>query len=119
MNNKNLEPHEFGRHGEIILKKVSDIPSGAKLIEESASIVVGHSETGHHHVLTIPKEGGVKIAMYELDSKVYLDLPRNGKLEHQKSVEQHETQVFIPGKYIREIRQSYSYAEKVMRRVID
>lgn len=117
--NKLMQPHDFGRHGEVILKKVSSIPKGAKLVEKSLSIVVGHSESGHHHVLTIEKEQGMAIMMYEFEGKVYLDLPRQGSLAHQKTVEKHETQIFKPGKYVREIRQSYSYSEKVMRRVLD
>lgn len=116
--NKNLqEAHEFGRHGEVIIKKVSNIPTGAKLIEQGNSLIVGHSESGHHHVMTVEK--GTTIKMYEIDGKTYLDLPAKGELKHQKSSENHKTQVFSPGLYIREIRESYSYAQKVMRRVLD
>lgn len=113
----NNTPHNFGRHGEVILKEVGEIPTGAKLIEEGHSIIVGHSESGHHHVLTA--ERGATIKMYELDGKTYLDLPVRGNLEHQKTVERHETQVFTPGKYIREIRHAYSYAERAMKRILD
>lgn len=115
--NKLQEPHDFARHGEVILKKVSEIPAGAKLVEERNSVIVGHSESGHHHVLEA--ENGVMIKMYEIDGKTYLDLPSKGNLIHQKSVESHGTQVIERGIYIREIRQSYSYAEKIMKRVID
>lgn len=117
-NKLNLEtPHNFGRHGEILLRSVDAIPKGAKLIEENKSIVVGHSESGHHHVLTAEK--GVAIKMYEIDGKTYLDLPSKGTLTHQKASESHQTQVFSPGIYIREIRQSYSYGQKIMRNTID
>lgn len=119
MNNKKLqEAHEFGRHGEVLMKKVKELPLGAKLIEEGKSIIVGHSESGHNHVLMA--ESGVKIKMYEIDGKTYLDLPSKVNLTHQKnSTENHGTQVFSPGIYIREIRESYSYEKKIMRRVID
>mgnify|MGYP001567581845 CR=1 FL=1 len=110
-------PHNFGRQGEIIIKPVASIPSKAKLVEEGGEIVVGHSESGHNHVMVA--EQGVTIKMFELDGKVYLDLPRQVDLIHQKTVEKHETQTFVPGKYIREIRHSYSYGEKIMKRVQD
>jgi len=113
----NNKEHEFGRHGEVILKKVKSIPKGAKLIEEGQKIIVGHSESGHHHVLEA--EHGVTIKMYEIDGKTYLDLPSKVDLVHQKSAESHGTQTFAPGIYIREIRQSYSYGERIMRRTID
>jgi hypothetical protein len=116
--NKNLqEAHEFGRHGEVIIKKVTSIPSGAKLVGKGNKVIVGHSESGHHHVLEA--EQGVEIKMYEIDGKTYLDIPSKSDLVHQKSSENHKTQTFAPGIYIREIRQSYSYASKQMRRVID
>lgn len=117
-----LTPHNFGRHGEVILKPVKEVPKEAKLVAEGANVIIGHSESGHHHVLTIQKEAqeeGVTIRMYEHDGKTYLDLPARGTLTHQKTTEKHETQIFQPGIYIREIRQSYSYAERVMRRVQD
>ncbi len=117
--NKNLqEAHDFGRHGEVIMKKVGVVPAGAKLVQEGSSVIVGHSESGHHHVLTIPRGTGI-VKMYEINGKTYLDLPSRADLVHQKSSESHGTQTFAPGIYIREIRQSYSYAEKVMRRVQD
>lgn len=114
----NLTPHNFGRHGEVILKPVQEIPQDAQLVEENKSVIVGHSESGHHHVLTIPRGTG-KIKMYEKDGKTYLEFPELANLEHQKTIEKHETQVFTPGKYERVIRHSYSYGEKIMRRVVD
>lgn len=118
MNNKLQTEHNFGRHGEVIMKKVNEIPAGAKLIESGESVIVGHSESGHHHVLTIPRGTGI-VRMYEIDGKTYLDLPRKGELVHQKSSENHATQTFAPGIYVREIRQSYSYSERMMKRVQD
>jgi hypothetical protein len=38
------------RHGEVVLKS-SKLPKQAKLIETSNSVIVGHSESGHHHNL--------------------------------------------------------------------
>lgn len=118
MNKKLTTPHDFGRHGEVILLKVERIPSEAKIKEENNSVIVGHSESGHHHTLTA--EQGVTIKIYETaDGRMYLDLPSKGTLVHQKTSEQHETQVFSPNFYERIVRQSYSYSDKIMRRVQD
>ena len=116
---KNLKPHKLGRHGEVVMLPVSEIPKDAKLVEEGFSIIIGHSESGHHHVLDISTEQGTTIKMYEKDGKTYLDIPLMAHLRHQKTVEKHETQIFEKGLYIREIRESYSYALKAMRRVQD
>jgi|SRR5918911_4119052 hypothetical protein len=103
------------RHGEVVLKP-STLPTKAKLVEFGKSVVVGHSESGHHHTLTVPK---TQIKIFEFEGKTYLDIPLEAKLEHQKTVEKHETQIIEPGVYERIIKRSYSYSEKVMRRVQD
>lgn len=111
-------PHNFGRHGEVILRPVKEIPQGAKLIEKAEKIVIGHSETGHHHVLTLERGTGL-VEMYEHEGRTYLRFGANADLIHQKEAEKHETQTFLPGMYERIIRHSYSYSEKIMKRVMD
>lgn len=104
------------RHGEILLKP-SKLPKEAKLVESDSKVIVGHSESGHHHTLTIPKTSEIKI--FEFEGKTYLDIPLEAKLEHQKTVEKHDTQVIVPGIYERIIKRAYNYSEKMMKRVID
>lgn len=103
------------RHGEVVLKS-STLPKEAKLIESGKTVIVGHSESGHHHTLTVPKIG---IKVFEHGGRTYLDVPLKAKLEHQKTVEEHKTQFILPGIYERTIKRAYSYAEKVMKKVID
>jgi hypothetical protein len=104
------------RHGELILKSVTHIPDEARLVENKKSLIVAHSESGHHHTLTAP----ATIRFLEHEGKTYLDIPLQAKLQHQKAgTETHGTQVIEPGLYERIIKRSYSYAEKVMRRVQD
>lgn len=108
------------RHGELVLKKVKTIPAKAKLAEAKSSLIVAHSESGHHHTLTIPTVKDAVIKFFEFEGKTYLDVPLQAKLEHQKTGEEtHGTQEIQPGLYERIIKRSYSYAEKVMRRVMD
>lgn len=106
------------RHGEVSLLPIDSLPKGANLVEVLSTFVVGHSESGHNHVLTAPKTGLFKI--FELDGKTYLDIPLEAKLTHQKQgVETHGTHSIKPGIYERVIKKSYSYAEKIMKRVQD
>jgi len=103
------------RHGEVILKP-TELPKGVKQIKKTKSYIAGHSESGHHHVLTA--ESPFKV--YELDGKTYLDIPAKAELTHQKQgTETHGVQVIEPGVYERTIKRAYSYAEKVMKNVID
>ena len=104
------------RHGEVSLIPVDDIPAKAKLVEENKSVIVGHSESGHHHVLT----STAPIRVYEYKGETYLDVSTEAKLEHLKSgSETHGSHVIAPTKFKRVIKQSFSYAQKAMRRVMD
>lgn len=103
------------RHGEVILIQ-RELPQKAKVLETNKSIIVGHSESGHHHVLTATQP----IKVLEFEGKTYLDIPLEAKLSHQKTgTETHGTQVIEAGTYERIIKRSYSYAEKIMKRVAD
>lgn len=110
---------QLHRHGELILVPIKSVPKDAKLVEEKNSLIVAHSESGHHHTLTIPDLKEAIIKLFEFEGRTYLDIPLKAKLEHQKTVEKHSTQVILPGIYERIIKRSYSYAEKVMKKVID
>ena len=103
------------RHGEISMVPCK-LPKGAKLISEEKQFIVGHSESGHNHVL----EAQSAFKVFEFEGKTYLDIPLEAKLTHQKvGTETHGTVVVKPGIYERLIKKSYSYAQKVTRRVLD
>lgn len=103
------------RHGEVVFRQ-SKLPKEAKQIEQTKNYIAGHSESGHHHVLTAT----APFRVFEYEGKTYLDIPLEAKLTHQKTgVETHGTQVIEAGTYERIIKRSYSYAEKIMRRVQD
>lgn len=104
------------RHGEVIIKQIDNLPKQAKQLETTKSYIAGHSESGHHHVLTSTSP----FKVFELDGKTYLDIPLEAKLTHQKSgTETHGVQTIAKGIYERIIKRSYSYGEKIMRRVQD
>ena len=106
----------YHRHGEVVLKPIRKLPKEAKLSQTGKKLIIGHSESGHHHILTAPT---TDLAIYEYEGKTYLHIPEEANLVHEKTVEKHDTQIIAPGFYESTIKRAYSYAEKIMKKVID
>lgn len=83
------------RHGEIMLVPVQEVPSG-----KTASynvFIVGHSETGHHHVL----EATRSFEITEVNDELYFRLFEPGKLVHKKATDRHKDLAIPAGIYKR------------------
>ena len=105
------------RHGEILLKPISKIPKEAKLKHEGKDYIVGHSETGHHHVLELDT---TQLRVYEVDNELYLDVRDTGQLVHKKTgVDTHKPHTIVPGKYKVIIKQAFNYFAKALQKVRD
>ena len=102
------------RHGEILLLPVKDIKGQA---EKHTSFIVGHSETGHHHVLESKAE--FEVLTTKDKQELYLRLFAPAKLVHKKIVNKHKTLPVVPGYYQVIKKQEYDPFEKVMRDVWD
>lgn len=102
------------RHGEVLLFPVQDTPTAR--VSKHTKYIVGHSETGHHHVL----ESKTKFEVLSTpDKELFVRLYAPGKLNHQKTVNRHNDLAVETGTY-RVIRKSeYDPFEKVMREVWD
>ncbi|WP_100504014.1 hypothetical protein [Mycobacteroides abscessus] len=101
------------RHGENLLVRVPAIPSsGTKTFK---NYIVGHSETGHHHVLESTNPFDVVIK----DNQLFIELFANANLVHKKQHDKHNTLVVQPGKYLVKRKQEYSPWEQTMREVFD
>ncbi|WP_100480647.1 hypothetical protein [Mycobacteroides abscessus] len=72
------------RHGEILLLPVIAAPGG--LTEIATSCIVGHSESGHHHVLESDEEFAQIVAM---NGDMFVELPSATPLRHRKTHQQH------------------------------
>lgn len=72
------------RHGEILLLPVTDAPTGTT--ELVTSCIVGHSESGHHHVLESDEAFAQIVA---LNGDLFVNLPSDTPLRHRKTHEQH------------------------------
>lgn len=102
------------RHGEIVLQPVKKLPAG-KTVKHN-SFIVGHSETGHHHVLEAVEGFSVLEAT---DNSIWLEILKPAKLVHRKTVDKHKTLPVAPGKYHVIYKNEYDPFTKVIRRVQD
>jgi hypothetical protein len=102
------------RHGEIMLVPVDKLETGT--VSKHTKYIVGHSETGHHHVL----ESGVDFEVTETEKhELYLRLFEPAKLVHKKTTDRHNTLVIPKGIYKRYHDTEYDPFEKVIRDVAD
>ncbi len=96
----------IARQGELLIIKVDDIPDEAVAVApESGQVIVGHSETGHNHVMVAERT-----EMFELPDSLtrFLDVTAEDVLEHQRNFDTHDSIVFSPGKYQVRIRREYT-----------
>jgi len=99
------------RHGEVMLVPISKNFRG----KEATTYIVGHSETGHHHVL----ESKTPFKVSETDKRFVIELFEPAKLVHKKSVDKHKTLHVAPGKYKVVYKTEYNPWEGVISRVFD
>ena len=105
-----------GELGFIRLPDNTKTPVGAQLVAlEEGRLIVGHSETGHHHVMSAEKSRLYKLPDSLLECLLIVDEP--DVLEHLRDFDTHEPIQFEPGvyrvKYLRE------YTPEGFRRVED
>ena len=107
---------KYIRHGENFIRPINKLPKGKKLSVNS--FIVGHSETGHHHVL----ESATKFTVIEpknLDDKVFFELVGQATVIHKKQVNRHKDLTLEPGIYEVTHKLEYDPFQKLMRRVFD
>jgi hypothetical protein len=102
-------------HGENVLIPVGNIPEGKT--ESHTSYIVGHSETGHHHVLEAEKQSPFDIIIVGED--MYISSKQVSSLVHKKSHDIHKTVVVEPGFYQVKRKTEYDPFSKAIRQVWD
>lgn len=107
--------------GDVLIRRVREIPSSAKLIQAThGTVVVTHSETGHDHIMLLDREADMpSVEMFEGDNPLiaWIRVTRPTALEHQRPHDTHEAILFEPGIY--EIRRQREYTPEGFRRVDD
>lgn len=108
----------LGAQGEIRVYRIGKIPNNVKpLVKEQGQFIIGHSETGHHHVLEAER-----VQVFEADTApegmriLYALLETPGELKHLRGFDTHAPQAFEPGVYMfRTDREFDPYAELARR----
>lgn len=103
-------------HGENAIVPTNELPSNLAWHEENMSII-GHSETGHHHVLQPTK--GSKAELAELDGKLYIRITGQADVSHKKSHDIHETVKLDEGTYVVTHKTEYDPFAQIRRAVYD
>jgi hypothetical protein len=103
----------LGFHGEITYTPAKDLPEGK--VETVKSLIVGHSETGHHHVL----ECDTAFERIMTDNGIFVRLNDVAKLYHKKENDIHETRTLQPGVYRFGEKTEYNPWTKAIQRVFD
>lgn len=94
-----------------VLEAMDKLKNYTEMKLENNQLILGHSETGHHHVLEcVRKSVPISKAASALidaanDTFIELKLFEECKLVHMRSNDNHGTFVFPPGEYIRGIRE--------------
>lgn len=107
--------------GEITITRVDKLPEGlVPMKADNGLFVVGHSETGHHHVMTMeratffrdPKAPAGMSVLYAI-----LDEPK--ELTHQRDFDTHEPIIHQPGMYRFASGREFDHYEALARKQAD
>ena len=103
-------------HGEVICRKIQDLPSGLKLVKakDKKYIIADSETTGNHHCIEEVK--GVE--MYEADGVLYLKNSVPVKMFCVDTA-RHDTEVLEPGVWEIDRAQEYDFLTEMTRKVAD
>lgn len=101
------------RHGELLLKPITELPFDAQEVFKGKEHICAHSETGHHHVAV----GDIRVLQSGAD--FFLEAVKDSRIEHRKSFEKHETKTIFKGLYQIVLKKGYDYFLKRMEQVRD
>jgi hypothetical protein len=105
------------RHGEVMITPIEKLPDGVEEFYSGKQHIIGHSETGHHHVavgdITMFRPTGAD------DQPLFMRVNRDSVVEHRKAFDKHETKALFKGLYTVTIKKAYDYFAKRMTNVMD
>ena len=109
--------------GDLMFRVVDSIPATAVLVPaENGRLIVGHSETGHNHVIEIDRPETPAAELYRDPNEsmmAWLKIGADGALiEHKRSFDTHDPIRFSPG-MLYEVRHQRSQTPEGWRRVQD
>jgi hypothetical protein len=112
--------------GEILITRIGPVPkkvsvSGKPLALEHGKLIIGHSETGHHHVLE--RNAGASVTVLERAPEgmriLHAILEEPNKLVHERGHDTHETIALTPGEYEFRIAREFDHYAELARQSAD
>ena len=110
----------IGAQGEVRIFKIDSIPQGATPLTGKDAKIIGHSETGHHHVLVAERP-----KVYEADDApegmrvLYAILDAPAELEHQRGFDTHDPFKLDAGTYMFRMDREFDHYQELARKVAD
>lgn len=113
--------------GEILIRRIGPIPAkrnfsgSTPLKPENGKFIIGHSETGHHHVLS--RTTGCEVAVLDLAPegmrilRAILENPTS--LDHLRDHDTHESIKLEPGEYEFRIAREHDHYAELARQSMD
>lgn len=119
---------KIAAQGEITIRRIGDVPTKRKmragcapLALEDGKFVIGHSETGHHHVLS--SNVGAEVMVLDRPPEgmriLYAILENPTSLDHLRGHDTHESIALPPGEYEFRIAREYDPYAELARRAMD
>lgn len=112
--------NETAAQGEITIRKIAKVPDAVKPLPlENGQSIIGHSETGHHHVLERPAK--LMIAKTAPDGMriLYAILDEPNALIHERGFDTHESIALPAGTYEFRIGREYDPYTEIARQQND
>ncbi len=103
--------------GELMIRRIDKLPSGLKAVQPDGGVwIIGHSETGHHHVIDRPKAEVFEPAD---DSFVaFIKALDDAELKHLRDFDTHEPIKLEKGG-VYEVRRQREWTPEGFRRAAD
>ncbi len=102
--------------GDILIQRIDKLPDGVvPVAPENGNVIVTHSETGHHHVMTMERTKAYRLPDSIMD--IFLAVEQDDVLTHLRAHDTHEDILFRPNFY--HIRRQREYVTEVFRSVED
>lgn len=119
---------KIAAQGEITIRRIGDVPTKRKtragcapLALEAGKFVIGHSETGHHHVLS--SNVGAEVMVLDRPPEgmriLYAILENPTSLDHLRGHDTHESIALPPGEYEFRIAREYDPYAELARQSMD
>jgi hypothetical protein len=105
---------KIAAQGELTIRRIKSVPAGCTAMKaDGARFIVGHSETGHHHVIDAE---GASVMVLDRPPEgmhiLYAILENPMSLDHLRGHDTHESIALEPGIYeIRIAREHDHYAD--------